>query len=45
MFASRIVEAINVFKDSQFSLAACVPSLSPDQFSLALHGKLLRSNR
>ena len=34
MSATMIVEAVNVFKDSQFSSTTCVPRMLPDQFSL-----------
>ena len=34
MFASRVVEAIDVFKDSQFCVAPRRPRSAPDQFGL-----------
>ena len=44
MAATWIVEAVDVFKDGHLSLPAAFPSMSPDEFSLALHGWVLRSN-
>jgi hypothetical protein len=34
MSAAWIIKAIDIFEDSQFSSTACVPSISPYQFSL-----------
>jgi hypothetical protein len=34
MFATRIVEAVDVFKNGELSLAPCVPRISPDEFCL-----------
>jgi len=39
MFAARIIEAVDVFKDSQLSSMTRVLWVSPDQFSLALPGR------
>jgi hypothetical protein len=42
--ATWIVEAVDVFKDGHLSLPAAFPSMSPDEFSLAFHGWVLRRN-
>ena len=42
--AARIVEPIETLEYSAFCLTACIPSVMPDQLSLALHGRALRSN-
>ena len=42
--AARIVEPIETLEYRAFCLTACIPSVMPDQLSLALHGRALRSN-
>ena len=44
MAATWIVEAVDVFKDGHLSRTACLTSMSPDEFSLALHGRVLLAN-
>ena len=34
MFASRVVEAVDVFEEGDFDLAAGLPVAAPDQFGL-----------
>ena len=42
--AARIIKSIDILEYSPFGLTACIPSVMPDQLSLALHGRSLRSN-
>ena len=39
-----VIEPIDILEYSPFCLTACIPSVMPDQLSLALHGRALRSN-
>ena len=34
MLSTRIVEAIDIFKDCHFGLSSCLPALPPDQLDL-----------
>ena len=42
--AARIIKSIDILEYSPFGLTACIPSVMPDQLSLALHGRALPSN-
>ena len=44
MPAAWVIESVDILKDGAFCLTACVPFVAPDQLSLALHGRVLRSN-
>jgi hypothetical protein len=34
MFSAWVIEAVDIFKDSQFSLAPCMLGVSPNKFGL-----------
>ena len=44
MATARIIEPVDILEDRAFSLTACVPAIAPDQLSLALRGRVLRSD-
>ena len=42
--AARIIKSIDILEYSPFGLTACIPTVTPDKFSLALRDRVLRSN-
>ena len=44
MAAAWVIEAVDILEYSPFCLASCFPTVAPNQFRLALHGRVLRSN-
>ena len=42
--AARIIKSIDILEYRALSLTACVPTVTPDKFSLALRDRVLRSN-
>ena len=44
MATAGIIEPIDILEYRALGLTACIPTVAPDQLSLALRGRVLRSN-